>query len=84
MTLLALIVDDETPARSELRHLLGGIDGVEVAGEAASAREALVLAERMAYDGELGRLRIASSPLFGTHVSVLVPVERPSVDQDAA
>ena len=50
MTLLALIVDDETPARSELRHLLGGIDGVEVAGEAASAREALVLAERMAYD----------------------------------
>jgi DNA-binding LytR/AlgR family response regulator len=50
MTLLALIVDDEAPARSELRHLLGGIDGVEVAGEAASAREALVLAERVAYD----------------------------------
>lgn len=50
MTLLALIVDDETPARSELRHLLGGIDGVEVVGEAASAREALVLAERMDYD----------------------------------
>jgi two-component system LytT family response regulator len=50
MTLLALIVDDETPARSELRHLLGRIDGVEVAGEAASAREALTLAERMAYD----------------------------------
>ena len=36
MTLLALIVDDETPARSELRHLLGGIDGVEVAGEVRS------------------------------------------------
>lgn len=50
MTLLALIVDDEAPARSELRHLLGGIDGVEVAGEAASAREALTLAERVAYD----------------------------------
>ncbi len=50
MTLLALIVDDEAPARSELRHLLGSIDGVEVAGEAASAREALTLAERMAYD----------------------------------
>lgn len=50
MTLLALIVDDEAPARSELRHLLGGIDGVEVAGEAASSREALTLAERMAYD----------------------------------
>ncbi|MGA0121418.1 MAG: LytR/AlgR family response regulator transcription factor [Gaiellales bacterium] len=50
MTLLALIVDDEAPARSELRHLLGGIDGIEVAGEAASAREAVTLAERMAYD----------------------------------
>ena len=46
MTLLALIVDDEAPARGELRHLLTGIDGIEVAGEAASAREALVLAER--------------------------------------
>ena len=42
MTLLALIVDDEAPARGELRHLLTGIDGIEVAGEAASAREALV------------------------------------------
>lgn len=50
MTLLALIVDDEAPARSELRHLLSGIDGIDVAGEAASAREALTLAERMAYD----------------------------------
>jgi len=50
VTLLALIVDDEAPARSELRHLLGRIDGVDVAGEAASAREALTLAERMAYD----------------------------------
>lgn len=50
MSLLALIVDDEAPARSELRHLLSGIDGVEVAGEAASAHEALTLAERVAYD----------------------------------
>lgn len=50
MTLRALIVDDEAPARSELRHLLGAIDGIEVAGEAASAREALVLAEGVVYD----------------------------------
>lgn len=50
MTLRALIVDDEAPARSELRHLLTGIDGVDVAGEAASAREALVLAEGVDYD----------------------------------
>ncbi len=39
-----LIVDDEAPARSELRHLLGAHPEVEVAGEAASAREALELA----------------------------------------
>jgi LytS/YehU family sensor histidine kinase len=31
-----------------------------------------------AFYGEDGRLRIVSSPLFGTHVSVLVPVEPPS------
>ena len=37
-----------------------------------------------AYYGELGRLRIASSPLFGTHVSVLVPIERSQAEQDAA
>ena len=38
-----LIVDDEAPARSELRHLLGAHPQVEVVGEAASAREALEL-----------------------------------------
>src|SRR5438874_1184986 len=35
-----VIVDDEAPARSELRHLLGAHAGVEVVGEAASAAEA--------------------------------------------
>jgi len=50
MSLLVLIVDDEAPARAELRHLLDGIDGVEVVGEAASAREALALAEHVRYD----------------------------------
>jgi two-component system, LytTR family, response regulator len=34
------IVDDEAPARSELRHLLGAHGGIEIAGEAASAAEA--------------------------------------------
>ena len=50
MTLLALIVDDEPPARAELRFLLEGIGGVEVVGEAASVREALALASRVDYD----------------------------------
>jgi DNA-binding LytR/AlgR family response regulator len=39
-----VIVDDEAPARSELRHLLGAHAGVEVVGEAASATEAAALA----------------------------------------
>ena len=41
----ALIVDDEAPARSELRYLLAAHDDVDVVGEAASVREALVLAD---------------------------------------
>ena len=39
-----VIVDDEAPARSELRHLLGAHADVEVVGEAASATEAAALA----------------------------------------
>jgi len=39
-----VIVDDEAPARSELRHLLGAHAGVEVVGEAASAAEAAEVA----------------------------------------
>jgi DNA-binding LytR/AlgR family response regulator len=50
VTLLALIVDDEAPARAELRFLLERQDGVEVVGEAASVREALALASNVAYD----------------------------------
>ncbi len=50
MSLLALIVDDEAPARAELRYLLERADGVEVVGEAASVREALALAARLDYD----------------------------------
>jgi DNA-binding LytR/AlgR family response regulator len=40
LTLRVLVVDDEAPARSELRHLLGEL-GVEVAAEASSAGSAL-------------------------------------------
>ena len=39
-----LLVDDEAPARSELRHLLGAHPQVEVVGEATNAAEALGLA----------------------------------------
>lgn len=41
----ALLVDDEAPARSELRYLLAAHADVEVIGEAASAVEAFALVE---------------------------------------
>lgn len=46
----ALIVDDEAPARSELRYMLESINGVEVVGEASSAKEALELMRSLDYD----------------------------------
>jgi len=46
----ALLVDDEAPARSELRYLLATHPEVEVVGEAASATEALKLAAAVRYD----------------------------------
>lgn len=41
MVCKVMIVDDEEPARRELRHLLGGIAGVSVAGEAANGQKAI-------------------------------------------
>ena len=46
----ALLVDDEAPARSELRYLLAEHPEVHVVGEAASAPEALELARDLRYD----------------------------------
>jgi DNA-binding LytR/AlgR family response regulator len=46
----ALLVDDEAPARSELRYLLATHPQVEVVGEAATAVEALKLAAAVPYD----------------------------------
>ncbi len=43
-------MDDEAPARSELRYLLGAHPEVEVVGEAAGAAEAVRLAAAVAYD----------------------------------
>ncbi|WP_156423588.1 LytR/AlgR family response regulator transcription factor, partial [Hydrogenibacillus schlegelii] len=46
----ALIVDDEYPARAELRYRLSREPGVEITGEAANAREALRLIGALDYD----------------------------------
>lgn len=50
MKLKTLIVDDEAPARSELRYLLDKIEDVQVIGEATSATEALELIKALQYD----------------------------------
>lgn len=49
MTLKALIVDDEYPARQELRFMLGRFNNIEIVGEATSATEALVLIRALDY-----------------------------------
>lgn len=49
MTLKALIVDDEYPARKELRYLLENFFDVEVVGEATNAQEALKLISAINY-----------------------------------
>jgi DNA-binding LytR/AlgR family response regulator len=46
----ALLVDDEAPARSELRYLLAEHPDVRVVGEAASGAEAVELVRDVAYD----------------------------------
>jgi len=47
--LKALIVDDEYPARQELRYLLNNFDNIEIVGEAANAQEALALIKALDY-----------------------------------
>jgi DNA-binding LytR/AlgR family response regulator len=53
-----LIVDDEAPAREELRYLLRGFDDVMVVGEAGDAEEALVLLDSVDYDVVLLDIRM--------------------------
>jgi DNA-binding LytR/AlgR family response regulator len=50
MKLRALIVDDEAPARSELRYMLEKMDGIDVVGESANAKEALKLIKALKHD----------------------------------
>ena len=50
MKLKTLIVDDEAPARLELRYLLDKIANIQVIGEAANAIEAIELIKALNYD----------------------------------
>jgi two-component system LytT family response regulator/two-component system response regulator LytT len=79
MTLRALIVDDEAPARGELRYLLAAHPEIEIVGEAATAREALALAGSIRYDAVF--LDVEMPDLTGLEVAriVLDRSERPAV-----
>ena len=79
MSLRALLVDDEAPARGELRYLLGAHPEVKVVGEAATAGEALELAEKVRYDVVF--LDIELPGMTGIEVArlVLERRERPAV-----
>lgn len=53
-----LIVDDEAPARADLRYLLAKFDHVQVVGEASNAEEALLLLRSLDYDLVLMDIRM--------------------------
>jgi len=54
-----LIVDDEAPAREELRYLLQSFPHVQVVGEATNAEEAALLLDSLDYDVVLLDIRMA-------------------------
>lgn len=53
-----LIVDDEAPAREELRYLLQSFPDVQVVGEATNAEEAALLLDSLDYDVVLLDIRM--------------------------
>lgn len=54
-----LIVDDEAPAREELRYLLQDFTDVQVVGEATNSEEAIELLRSLRYDVALLDIRMA-------------------------
>ena len=62
MTIRALLVDDEAPARSELRYLLSAHPEVEVVGEAASGGEAIALTRELATTSSSSTSRCRALP----------------------
>jgi len=65
--LKALIVDDEYPARQELRFALGSLDNVEIVGEATNAVEALAMIK--AQDYSILFVDISMSGINGLEIS---------------
>ncbi len=74
-----LIIDDESPAREELRHLLGGFDDVVVVGEATTAEEAQVLIGSVDYDLVLLDIRMPGMGGLELARSLADALPRPAV-----
>jgi serine phosphatase RsbU (regulator of sigma subunit) len=77
MSVRALIVDDEPPARARLRQLLDAHGGVTVVGEAASGAEALELIRERRPDVLF--LDIEMPEMRGTTLAASLPEPRPFV-----
>jgi len=72
-----LIVDDELPARERLRRLLGGLEDVEIAGEANDGPSAIEQIRRLQPDVVL--LDIEMPGCRGTEVAASLPEPRPHI-----
>ena len=72
-----LIVDDELPARERLRRLLGGMEGIEIAGEAADGPSAIEQIHLLRPDAVL--LDIEMPGCRGTEVAASLPAPHPHI-----
>jgi DNA-binding LytR/AlgR family response regulator len=75
----ALIVDDEAPAREELRYLLDEFEGVQVVGEATNVEEALVLLGSLTYDIVLLDIRMPGGTGLDIAAALRKLEQRPKV-----
>lgn len=75
----ALIVDDEAPAREELRYLLDEFERVQVVGEATNVEEALVLLGSLTYDVVLLDIRMPGGTGLDIAAALRELQQRPKV-----
>lgn len=77
--LRVVIVDDEAPARRDLKRILGTIDGVDVAGEAADGPAAVKLIRKLEPDVVLLDIQMPGLDGFGVLARLEGMERRPSI-----